>query len=38
MILAAAIAACIVSSAQAGDDKPASLYERPGGMQAIQVW
>jgi hemoglobin len=37
MILAAAIAACVVSSARAGDDKPASLYERLGGMPAIQA-
>jgi hemoglobin len=38
MILAAAIAAYVVSSAQAGDDKkPASLYERLGGMPAIQA-
>lgn len=37
MILAAVIVACIVSKAQAGDDKPASLYERLGGMPAIQA-
>jgi hemoglobin len=38
VILAAAIAACVVSSVRAGDDnKPASLYERLGGMPAIQA-
>src|SRR5215475_7345523 len=38
MILAAAIAAYVVSSAQAGDDKkPASLYDRLGGMPAIRA-
>jgi hemoglobin len=38
MILAAAIAACVSWSARADDvKKPASLYERLGGMPAIQA-